>query len=314
MISFKKLIKTNFTEIIKYAFNFSFIIQKDIKQFNAVIATKNGLFIFNKSNNKLIKVLHGSFYGVAVRFNRLIVFEAFHGKINKGRIIELFVEKGKIVKSKVVLKNLSSGIHQIDIFDNLLYVCNTYNNSIDIYSLEGYKLISQNFPLGSLTNGRKSKNYGHINSIYIKNCMIHFVSHNETKKTGKSSEIFTFDMNFSLLKKIDTNSGCVHNVIFKDYFYFFDSLNGLMKQDQATVFSSEFFLRGLAITDDDILVGCSEYSDRGSRIYGTGNLYVLSQDFKIKSNIKIPSMVHEIRIFDDIDLGRSNSEEFINLA
>jgi hypothetical protein len=74
MPNFKKLIKIYFIECLKYSFNFIFIIHKDIKQFNTVFATNNGLFISNKTNNKVIKALHGLFYGIALKQRILFVY------------------------------------------------------------------------------------------------------------------------------------------------------------------------------------------------------------------------------------------------
>ena len=73
-----------------------------------------------------------------------------------------------------------------------------------------------------------------------------------------------------------------------------------------TVFSADSFLRGLAVTEDLVLVGGSELARRPDRRIGTGVIFILSHGFDLLGEIELPGAVHEIRRQSGIDFGMSS--------
>jgi hypothetical protein len=267
-----------------------------------IIATKNGLYFLDK--NLIIKVLEGEFYGVTYKADTIYVFEKTN---KKGRII-YFHKNIYNEKYNVLVDKLSPGCHQIDFIGDDLYVTDTYNNRILIFDIDG-NFKNDFYPLGILENGRKSSNYGHINSVYSYNGFIYLLCHNETKKTGKNSEILKLNKQNDLIGKINLNASSAHNcAIYNNKFLVCDSLNNKVILDNNVLIDTDDFTRGLSIFDDFILIGGSDYKKRSQRIDAKGTVYILNNDFNLLEKIRIPGMVQEIRSLSDNDLSLSNTQ------
>ena len=91
-----------------------------------IIGTRKGLFLYNFKDG-LEKIIDGWFYGLAIDKKTIYAFQ----KINSsGRIISFNFKNNKITNPSVLISGLSSGVHQIEINDNKIYICDTYSNSI----------------------------------------------------------------------------------------------------------------------------------------------------------------------------------------
>jgi hypothetical protein len=168
-------------------------------------------------------------------------------------------------------------------------------------------IVQQRYPLGSLEEGRKSANYAHINSVYGFSDRIYLVCHNETKKTGKLSQIAVLDHSIEVRELIMTKARNAHHVgMYKGQTYCCDSLGGGLLCDGKTVFTTDLFTRGLSISDDGILLGGSEYAARSKRESASGAIFLLDHDFNLQQMIQLPGMVQEIRRLDAVDYGLSN--------
>ena len=160
-----------------------------------IVATKNGLYLLVDGN--IVLISEGEFYGITKYEGLVYVFEKLK---NKGRVISFSIS---IIDKDfdVLIEALSPGCHQIDFLGNELFVTDTYNNRILIYDSKGV-MLDEFYPIGKLENGRKSKNYGHINSIYSNDGIIYLLCHNETKKTGRKSEVLKVKReNFQLIDR-----------------------------------------------------------------------------------------------------------------
>lgn len=274
---------------------------------NYLVATKRGLYQIY--DGKLYLILRGNYYGLTYSGNYIYAFERMS---KKGRLLRLTMNsKYKITKAEIYMKNMSPGCHQIDVRGGLLYVCDTYNNRVFGMGLRDKEVKYETFPFGKLSNGRKSDNYAHINSIYISDDGVTLFCHNETKKTGRSSQIITLGDDRSVKRTITTTAGSGHNVTpLGDSYLYCDSMNGTLKLgDQSgdkTIFDAKCFTRGLSLTKDYIIMGGSEYASRDQRDYGKGYIFLLDKkDFKCHFSMKFPAMVQEIRRLDDIDYAMS---------
>ena len=271
---------------------------------NIIIATKRGLY--QLANKKLKLVRLGEFYGVTIIKNDLVyVLNKVSEK--ESMIVSFQLVDGIINKSsmKIIFRNLDDAIHQIDYFNKALYLTDTHNNRIITTNLSGENM-KYHYPIGKATKGRESSNYGHINSIFSDSKYIYILCHNNSVKTNKNSEVIVTDFNFNLIKKISTSSESAHNIIkYKGDIYHCDSLNSKLKRNNDTIFIAEEFTRGLAITNDDIILGDSSYAKRAERKNSKGHIYLLDHDGSLKERINIPGMVQEIRRIDKVDYGLS---------
>jgi hypothetical protein len=270
-----------------------------------LIATKQSLL--QLKGKRLYQVLRGNFYGLT-KTNKTIY--AFQRLRPNGRILELQLNEDYwITASKIFMSNLSPGCHQLDIYRGTLYVCDSYNNRIIQMNLIDKNNMKYHYPMGALENGRESKNYGHINSIYLQENGATIICHNTTQKTSRPSQILILDKDFSLSKVIDTPAGSAHNVIpYGDLFLYCDSMNGNLNLDDKIVFKASCFTRGLSMNHNYILLGGSEYAKRDMRNYGRGYLFILDRkDFNLRHCVELPSMVQEIRRLDSVDFGLSDN-------
>ena len=270
-----------------------------------LIATKQGLLQLR--GNRLYIVLRGNFYGIAKTNDTIYIFQRLRPH---GRILKLQLNKDFWFKSaEIFMQNLSPGCHQLDIYRNILYVCDSYNNRIIQVDLNAKYNMKYYYPIGKLENGRESKNYGHINSIYLCNSSVIIVCHNTTQKTNRPSQILILDRNFSVRKVIDTPAGSAHNVIpYGGSFLYCDSINGNLNLDDKIVFKASCFTRGLSMSHDYILLGGGEYAEINMRNYGKGYLFILDRkDFSLIHRFGLPSMAQEIRRLDGVDFGLSDN-------
>ena len=281
------------------------VIKTKIDWGNIIIATKRGLYQLKDKKLRIIQL--GEFYGVTIVDDKLYVLNKVSEK--EAHIVAYQLLNNKIQKQSrnIVIHGLDEAIHQIDFFNNTLYLTDTHNNRILAFTKKGKK-INQYYPLGEINNGRGSPNYGHINSIFSDLKHVYLVCHNNSVHSGKTSEILKTDMEFNVLNKITTSSQSAHNVIlYQGKLYHCDSLNSLLKVDDKPLFQTMEFTRGLAMTNDKIIVGDSNYAKRKDRSKSKGSIYLLNHDGKLIEKLMIPGMIQEIRVLGEKDYGLSSS-------
>lgn len=272
---------------------------------NYLIATKRGLYQIK--NKRLRLLLLGEFYGITICDHEVFVLQRLkHGSSHILRFP--IVEENIMVNDKVVFKNgLNWGCHQIDYFDNHLYVMDTSKNRVIKISLSS-DIVDDFYPLGKLENGRSSGNYAHMNSIYADSGNVYIMCHNDSVKTDRYSEIAVLDLDFEVQKIIRTRSRSAHNVaVLNNNFYYCDSLNATLKKDGKVLFRTSNFTRGLSISKRYIVVGGSEYAKRSKRRLSKGSIYFLNHRGELLDAFRLPGMAQEIRRLDKTDYGLSNT-------
>jgi hypothetical protein len=267
----------------------------DTSNISFLIGTQSqGLLLYNNGEITMLFKENG-FYGITKLSD---TFYAFHKTGMHGNIISFRIEKNKAIDISTVIKGLSRGIHQIDFIGQDLYVTNTYDNSILIYS----KLVSKHnlhwkdynkiiYPNGKLQNGRKSSNYNHFNSLFKYKNKIFLIAHNETKKTNRSSEIFTLNditLNTLDIKKID-GSNCHNIYIDNENKMFCKSHEGTLNINEQDVISHKnIFTRGLSVNDEYIILGGSDIQpNRLKREKTNGYIYIYDSQLSLKQTILI---------------------------
>ncbi len=253
------------------------------------------------------------FYGITMQRG---VWYAFHKTGRHGRIISFRLDGDLITDAGTNVWGLSRGGHQIDFINDALYVTDTYNNAIlrydDVETLRNVcwrRYSARLFPNGRLKHGRRSGNYNHFNSIYKYGDTIYLVAHNETRKTGRSSEIFLLDKDFQVkdIRRID-GSNC-HNFYKDERLEIIGlSLEGAVQSNGMQVLQVGKFLRGISISDDYYVFGGSDIElDREKRGQTQGTIYVTDRGFNILLTVKLSdTQIQEIRRVDRPDYTFSN--------
>lgn len=280
-----------------------------------LIGTEKGLYILKDS--QLFFLLKGRIYGITKKENEIFVYQVinYQRKIKfnmdlKSRIIKLNMGKEYNIQKKgeCLVDNLPIGCHQIDLIDNDLYICDTYHNRILRYNINNDKSHDSFFPLGKLRNGRNSENYAHMNSIFGTDDKIYILCHNSSTKTGKYSNVIVMDRNLEkIIETIDTTYSNAHNIVlYNDKILICDSQECTLNDLREKLFQTEYLTRGLSVSEDNILLGGSDITEREFRIDSKGYLYFLNHDFDLIESITIPSCVKEIRRIDKRDFSISN--------
>ncbi|MGB0598534.1 MAG: hypothetical protein ACPGLY_17740 [Rubripirellula sp.] len=270
-----------------------------------LVSTKRGFFHF--VDGEIRRLLDGQFFGVTGHDGAWFFFQ----RVSKwsGRIVQFGFKGKRAINPRQVITRLSPGCHQIDFLGSDLYVTDTYNNRLCVYETVAGELKKrgQYFPGGELANGRQSSNYAHMNSIWRSDSDIYVLFHNETKKTGRHSEIIRLDTNHAIAERISTTASNAHNVVNVDgEFLFCDSLYGKLMSGDSVVYQSEYFTRGLAVTPDLVFLGASEYGARETRDQLAGGITVLDRRFNFRHFIPTPGMVQDVRAVNRLDCAMSN--------
>lgn len=215
----------------------------------------------------------------------------------------------KPIKSKPEL----SFPHQIMAYENNLYVANTGKNCLSIYDYD-LNLIRDVYPSGKkwdiTTDGIK---HDHFNSIYIAGSDLYFLAHNH----GKKSSVWKLDKESLNTRAIlETNAYYAHNIWHEENdlmicnsregsVYNVDLGKEVWKSPEARVLT-----RGVALSDDYVFIGRSEYGTRKSRKVSNGGVYVLDRKtYKMLDLIKLKGsgVVYELRILGQRDFAHNDS-------
>lgn len=284
------------------------------------LGTKTGLLYFD--GWKLWRLFEGRVYGITRCEGRWYV--TWNHRITLGdkplgtmaSILSFHFRDGQISDLRVEAAPLDEEVHQIDAWDKRLYITDTANNRIIEYEIGQTALIpvTNQYPNGRIENGRSSKNYSHINSVFQCGDYIYVMYHNLTKKTGRHSQIAVLNREWDVVDIIDTVANSAHNIFCHDTgIIFCDSMNGrLMKPDRVLV-DVNAYLRGLAASSEFWLLGGSAHAKRGERGFTDGSVYQYSPVMnQIVSTIMLPGCgsLYEIRLIDPEDLAISSTSNY----
>jgi hypothetical protein len=269
-----------------------------------LVGTQTGLVLIREG--RAVRLLGGSVYGIAPEpvGKAWCVFQRIPESF--GRLIRYDIQSGQIHQ---MAGFLSTGVHQIDFVRGRLAVMDTYNNRIVFYNTKG-RILGRVWPEGRLDDGRASINYKHFNSIFSSGQSIFIIAHNQSAKTGKSSDIYELDTAWNTVGKISTESGSAHNIVLMDEkLWHCDSNGGTLVVDREPVFEEAgLFTRGLAVNEEHILIGGSTLAEREDRASTDGHIIVLNRRFNKESRIVLKGSggVHELRFLEH-DLGLSSN-------
>ena len=261
-------------------------------------------------NKNITRLIQGKFYGIT-RWS-----EGWLVVIQKKFYCCIWSINLETKEKTPVCWGLPRGVHLIDWHNNKLYITDTYNNCVGVISHsqlssgKHWNSAIKYYPDGELTNGRLSTNYRHFNYVFVKNSTIYLVAHNETAKTGRSSELFELDFNFTLLNRSNLSGSSCHNVAFiKNSIVFCNSLEGTVCVGDKNVVKTNMFTRGLSISSNCYVVGTSSNSRlKSNRLNGVSEILMFDEMWNFLAKYYIPkSQICEIRRIDQADYGLSQN-------
>lgn len=277
----------------------------ELNSLQILIGARKGVYLIDKG--RLIHLLAGHTYGISEWQDRWYA----HQRGKRGdRIVSFDLRDGQMEDPRVEITDLSPGCHQIDFIGDELYITETYKNRILIYTNESGKMVRKKiwYPKGVLKKGRESDNYVHMNSVWSDGNHVYVLFHNETVKTGRQSEYVILDDNGRVVQTFSTPYQNAHNFIkLGDQHFICDSMNSSLSVNGSPVYQLGMLTKGLAITDQFILVGGSEFAQRQDRDIKGGALHILDRNFDLLCAVDFPASISEVRVCNAVDFGRSNA-------
>jgi len=289
-----------------------------------IFTTNRGVYLLDYNNNRIHHILKGKYYGLT-KYNECWLlsksnnYNLSHKPTDKSRrqseIIAIKISEKNIVDFCTVLKNIPGEVHQIDVFNDYLYIPHTGFNQILRFSLVH---LLNNFPHKPKTLIDCSAfeldifKPSHLNSIYIlENAdKALLIAHNLTAHTQRHSDILSVSNN-GKVNLIKTKAHSAHNIcMYKNKMYYCDSNNSRLVCDQSTIFKSKTLLRGLSISNKHIFVGGSEIDFEGARRAGSdGHIYILNHKGDLIEHLSFSGVgnLYEIRQLVDKDFTLSNN-------
>ena len=272
-----------------------------------LFTSKTGVYLLRAEG--LTRVVRGNTYGLTYREGRWYAatrVSQFHGNIISFKIVD-----GHCKELQVEIPIVDPEVHQIDFIENQLVMADTGQNCIRCFQLvQGrWVMVRTIYPNGKAWIGKKSNRYAHINSLFSDGELIYLVYHNQTSKTGRSSQLATFTRSWEMCDLSDLGAGCAHNILmWRGTTTFCDSIGGALVWGNRRIQVNQY-TRGLAATESHVFVGGSDFAPRKQRRHSTGYIFVCDpRRGEVLESLEMQEVggVYEVRILDAIDLGRSN--------
>ncbi|TKB45786.1 hypothetical protein E8M12_06975 [Thalassotalea mangrovi] len=280
----------------RYSFNvvksllsqYGFTLQR--YHFKFLFSSSNGLYLFDQG--RIYKLLSGNYFGVTqLPDNRYLAVSYVQNGTKDERSLALtFRLDGNQACDQQPFEFVSDNnetvvpvrVHQIVCFNQKLWVTNTRQNIVWRCDLTGRIekefIYSRKFdyqkgnPATDFVRitARNSADYHHFNSIHIDEHYLYLLAHNSAGvDKSKSSFYLKLDHDFNVIARTDNVGKACHNLVpCEQGFYICDSGNGQLVHPTLPKVQLGYFLRGLALIDEHLIVGgtvsCDDPELRGN--------------------------------------------------
>ncbi|MCZ2356341.1 MAG: hypothetical protein LC115_06580 [Bacteroidia bacterium] len=182
---------------------FDFERTENISFHKLIFSTSNGVFLLDTEKKLFKQILKGKFYGIT-QLNDFQWFltrsnnigernHAFNERITDITLLTLDEKKEALKDIKVVLFGIPSEVHQIDIYENILYMPHTgYNQVLTISVQDLLKGVPKQLKDCQSTE-LKIQSSSHLNSIFIDDEKWYLIAHNFTMQTNKMSDALMYN-------------------------------------------------------------------------------------------------------------------------
>ena len=211
--------------------------------------SRDGLFVFDEERGHLVKIADGSYFGMA-RLNHKVFVFGFEGahrtdRTNKGAVWSFYYKKGKVFNLQCEFTGLDNGCHQMVIFENHLYIPETYlqrlvkiridaDDDLEPDTVEYLNLWPEAM---NVHYGDSSTDYLHVNAVTVQDDRFFFMCpYLGRKKLDRTSKIQVWDpRTWTLLDEYELGRWFCHDlVVIGHEVYFCDALNSICKLNLVT--------------------------------------------------------------------------------
>lgn len=249
-----------------------------------LVTTQRGLFAVGEERAAL--VLHGWFFGIARRGDRVFLFENCARRdrhLSLGRLIALDLVDGRLANAVVLAKNLDANCHQMAFIDERLCLLDTANQCVLRFTADGAPLDTQR-PFSAAREGDGSGHYMHINAIAALPDGIAIMAHNGKRSPACGSELIRLDRDWRETgREALPDTGC-HDIATdaEGQLWHCASASGeiVCEDGRRVQVTPDRMTRGLEFGEDCILVGASVFGERSLRDALPGSVIMLDRRFR----------------------------------
>lgn len=284
------------------------VAQRALNGRSLLVASRQGLFAADAAGAELL--LHGIFFGLTRRGGHFYVFEAGdlpHAPGARGRVIRFAIRDGAIADEAVFVTGLDNGCHQIDWFDDRLWVVDTYRQMLLAFDATGASVdVAQ--PLSPAARDDWAGGYHHVNSVLASGEHVLLLLHNGQRKTGRASAILALDRALRPVDRWAVGAGECHDLacLPDGTLLLCGTIAGeLIASDGRRMRVSAQMTRGLAVSHDAIAVGGSRPAARENRLRSDGEVVFLTPDWRVETRLAIPAGPTDLLWIDRADYSLS---------
>ena len=213
-------------------------------------SSRDGLFIFDEERGHLAKLLDGAYFGMT-RLNQKVFIFGFDGDLknreNKGSIWSFYYKKGKVFNLQREFTGLDNGCHQMVIFEDHLYVPETYlqrlvkiridsEGDLEPETVEYLDLWPRALNINYAT-GSETVEYMHVNAVTVQDDRFFFMcSYLGRSKLDRTSKVQVWDpRTWTIIDEYDLGKWFCHDLVVVGHeVYFCDALNSICKLNLVT--------------------------------------------------------------------------------
>lgn len=282
-----------------YAADHLRLCDRDLRGFECLVASRQGLFAVSRSGAK--RIAYGFYFGLREHEGSLFVFESCGvpaSRSRKGRLLRLTLDAGIITDWRVIAKGLDNQCHQLAVIDGLLCVVDTANQAILRFALDGTPVdVRHPFPPASPDPADGS--YLHLNSIARTRSGTMLMLHNGTAVPRRQSELVWLDDDWRPTRRMPLAGYGCHDIVEdgQGVLWHSGSLDGeVLNSDGLAVRVTDRMTRGLALGRRGLIVGTSMFGTRAERADLPGSVIFLDEALRKLDEIELPAAPTDLLI------------------
>jgi len=275
-----------------------------------LVTGKQGLYLLAEEG-VLTRLLKRSTYGLTLLDGRWFAYQSVTRRY--GRVISFVLEGQQLADLRTEIEWAGSFGHQMEAWEGGLYLADTGSNRVTRFerAASGWRVEDRAYPNGYAWRGRRSRNYVHLNSLFIDDEHIYVLYHNLTQHTGLRSQVALLDRSLKVRDLVTLHAGCAHNIVpSQEGLIYCDSLGGGLVLGDVRAEGVAMFTRGVALDAETVLFGGSHFASRENRHRLDAKIFAYDRALRrIVSEVTVPRIggIFELRFVEGTDLGRSES-------